>query len=181
MNKHLELQKEFQELAGQTQFGMNEIPDIETRKLRLKLALEELCELAEAFGMLGTFSDIMRDKIGTIEASCFDKFEYNQIEALDAMLDIEVINCGTIITCGFEEIFDREYENVDTNNKTKFHTSYGEIIKTENYYYQQGYKLDEIKSYLILHNNKEYYVVKNQYGKVLKPYNYKPVKLNLNK
>lgn len=178
MNKHLELQKQFQELAGQTQFEIDEIPDIETRELRLKLALEELCELAEAFGLVETFSQIMYDKSRDVHGIVIDTHVYNQTEALDAMIDIAVINNGTIITCGFVEIFDREYENVDTNNKTKFHTDYNEAVKTQSYYCVNNLysSIEKIKL-----NDVLFYVVKNIAGKVLKPYTYEPVKLNLNK
>lgn len=176
MNKHLELQKEFQVLADQSS---NVIPDIETRKLRLELALEELCELAEAFGLYETFSFILYKKLNKLEyLEKKDTEIYNAIEVLDALIDIEVINNGSIISCEFEEIFDREYENVDTNNKTKFHTDYWEADETKKYYISKGIQVDIHK---IIINDYWYYVIKNEYGKVLKPYNYESVKLNLNK
>ena len=179
MNKQLELQKQFQLLAGQTRFGINETPDIETRVLRLKLALEELCELAEAFGLEDTFSSLLQSKIKDVyDKIVIDTHVYNQKEALDGLLDIAVINNGTIITCGFEEIFDREYENVDTNNKTKFHTDIDEALKTQDYY-MSGHVKTTIEKVTV--DNVIFYVVKNIAGKVLKPYNYKQVKLNLNK
>lgn len=180
MNKQLELQLKFQLLAGQNKFGIDEIPDIETRELRLKLALEELCELAEAFGLSKTFGAIMQSKIKDtfITNETYDTNEYNQVEVFDALIDIAVINNGTIITCGFEDIFDREYKNVDTNNKTKFHEDYWEAVETQKYYKNHDIFTTIVK---IVNNDFWYYVVKNEYGKVLKPYNYEPVKLNLNK
>ena len=179
MNKQLELQKQFQLLAGQTRFGINETPDIETRVLRLKLALEELCELGEAFGLEDTFSSLLQSKIKDgYDKIVIDTHAYNRKEALDAMIDIAVINNGTIITCGFEEIFDREYENVDTNNKTKFHTDIDEALRTQDYYIY-GHVKTTIEKVIV--NNVIFYVVKNIAGKVLKPYNYEQVELNLNK
>lgn len=179
MNKHLILQEQFQKLAGQTKFGLGQVPDVETRKLRLKLALEELCELAEAFGLIQSFDEMLQSKIHDgYDKNVIDTNEYNPTEALDAMIDSAIINYGSVITCGFEEIFDREYENVDTNNKTKFHTDYDEAVKTQSYYSVNNVYSDiqEIKL-----NDVSFYVIKNKYGKVLKPYNYEPVKLNLNK
>lgn len=172
MNKQLELQTEFQKLAGQKSFELNQIPDIETRKLRLKLALEELKELANAFGLERTFLNL----VNNLDNYETDTLEYNQIEVLDALIDIAVINNGSIITCGFETIFDREYENVDKNNKTKFHKDYLEALKTQTYYRNQKIET-EIDMIFIEHL--QFYIVKNSSGKVLKPYNYQKVELNL--
>lgn len=179
MNRHLELQKEFQQLGNQTVGDINYIPSVEERKLRLKLALEELSELAEAFGLTNYFTTLIYLEKRRIE----EKFPhpdseiYNQKEVLDALIDIEVINNGTIITCGFQDIFDENYEIVDTNNKTKFHTSFDEATKTVDKLTETGNENLTISEIVV--NNKKYFTVKNSDGKILKPYNYEKVNLKL--
>lgn len=173
MNKHLELQLAFQKLAGQTVGDINYVPTVEERKLRLKLALEELTELAEAYGLVQYFSNISR----THETTEIDTEEYNAVEALDATVDIAVINNGTIITCGLHNVFDKNYELVDTNNKTKFHTDYLEALKTQKYYTDKN---TESTISEIIVDDIVYFTVLNSFGKVLKPYNYESVKLDLN-
>lgn len=181
MNKNLELQLEFQKLAGQNKFEIDQIPDIEIRKLRLKLSLYKLEELAIAFGMQNTFINLMKNSCeeyyNTMPAiAATDIGYYNKKEVLDALIDIEIINNGTIITCGLQNIFDTNYEMVDTNNKTKFHKNYLEALKTQKYYKEKNIdtEIEEIKLKPFT-----FYTVKNNYGKVLKPYNYQKVKLKL--
>lgn len=183
MNTHLKLQTEFQQLTGQTIKDKIYIPTVEERKSRLQLALEELTELADAFGLEETFYDLMQDKQDEIvkayklnNSQFVDSEIYNQTEVLDALLDIEIINNGTIITCGLQKVFDINYEIVDANNKTKFHHEYLEALKTQKFYTDKNIKT-EIKEVHIEHLS--FYVVKNEYGKVLKPYNYTKVKLEI--
>lgn len=177
MNIHLELQKQFQALAGQPEVGkLNRIPSVEERKLRLKLALEELAELAEAYGLISYWSELLTDEVADYDFDLKNTEEYNEIEVLDALIDIEVINNGSIITSGLQDVFDKNYHLVDTNNKTKFHTHVMNMMQTVNYYENLGIRTT-IEN--IGFEGKAYYVIKNEAGKVLKPYNYEKVKLEL--
>lgn len=175
MNNQLKLQEEFQALGGQTIGKLGYVPTVEERKLRLKLALEELCELAEAYGMINYFMGLMDEKATEDSNIDFDSFNYNAIEALDATIDIAVINNGTIITNGHQEIFDKGYELVDANNKTKFMTTIEQAQKTVDKLTETGKEdltIDEVKL-----GSFNWYVVKNSSGKILKPYDYEPVDL----
>lgn len=171
MNTHLKLQTRFQQLTGQEIKDINyKMPVIE-RTLRLKLALEELCELSEAFGLENTFSDMCFDSMyKNIKKE--DTYIFNQTEVLDALIDIEVINNGTIIACGLETIFDENYKIVDTNNKTKFHKTYLEAVTTQKFYSAQDIKVRIQKIEL---DNFIFYAIKNELGKTLKPHNYEKV------
>ena len=139
MNKQLELQLDFQKLTGQKDFSLNRTPTVEERKLRLQLALEELCELADAYGLKHMFNQFLYDCFETEVyknrgKSRIDTEIYNETEALDAVIDIAVINNGTIICQGQHTIFDKEYVNIDTNNKTKFHKTNAEALQTQFHY-----------------------------------------------
>lgn len=157
MNEYLEKVEVFNILTGQkTPLDIN-IKDEKLNKLRIALIQEEFDELKKAIS------------------------EYNEVEILDALIDLQYILSGTIISFGFKNIFDREFLNIDTNNKTKFFKSHEEAEKTIQHYRNKGVYSSIEKVEIDGDNNlKEiWYVVKNESGKTIKPYNYQSVKLNL--
>lgn len=161
INYHLQLQKKFQTLAGQFQ---EKIPSIEVRILRLKLALEELNELAHAYGLVSSFNNIQ--KLKSEENQEDDTYIYNELAALDAVVDIAVINNGTIITQCHENIFDNAYIDVTENNLLKFkkneEEARAEFIQRSNIH------KEDIKLCINIYNNEIYYSLKNNAGKILK-------------
>lgn len=127
MNNNLKLQEEFQYLQG----GIgerNSIPDTKTRKLRLKLALEELGELAEALGMEASFIELketqshktMMKFMNKGETEVIDTEIYNPKEVADAGVDIEIINNGNIISFGQHYTHNENYINTHLKNMEKF-------------------------------------------------------------
>lgn len=176
MNEQLNLQVEFQTLGGQRVGILGYVPTVEERKLRLKLALEELTELAEAYGMVNYFANLCCELDNQIILQdSEDNFNYNAVQALDATVDIAVINNGTIITNGHQEIFDEAYNLIDKNNKTKFHLSFENAKDTVDALTEtglEGFNIEEIK-----YNHFTFYVVLNSFGKIVKPIDFEPVNL----
>lgn len=160
----LEQHKIFHKTFGQP---VEETPiDItpERAKLRLKLAFEELSELASAFGLEGTFEDICDQYI--IKSNHIDTNIIDKVEVLDALVDIEVINNGTVLETGFTTIFYDAYQQTHKNNMSKAHISLSETDKTIKKYQELGFKNLSVKQVDYL------YVVYREDGKILKPYDY---------
>lgn len=84
------------------------MPDLETRRLRLRLIAEELTELASAFGL-----EIMVHRVNTDKHPTMPKGEYSislwedgeitpsLVDAADATGDLRVVVLGTDLVCGF--------------------------------------------------------------------------------
>lgn len=153
MNNYLKKVKEFMELGGQDIHNFPTLSTDSIQGLRLNLINEELKELRQA---------LMSNDI---------------IETLDALIDLQYVLSGAILAFGMQDIFDREFENVDTNNKTKFHTSFEEACKTVDFYTNNGQEDFTIKEVIV--NDTKYFVVCHPNGKIQKPYNYEKVILNL--
>lgn len=122
MNNNLELVKQFQLTGGHSVLPLGQTPSIEDRVLRLKLIFEELSELAEAFGVEKTFADIcMNHFTKNIEKA--DTYVYNEIEALDALCDLEVVVLGGYCISGFSDIASAAFEETMASNMSKFCTT----------------------------------------------------------
>jgi hypothetical protein len=193
MNNQLALQLEFQEKASQYKIENKRKPTIFERKQRISLALEELCELAvDGYGLEISIIEMLQNKIVALNKNLLKKHPiqdseiYNEEATLDATIDIAVINNGTIICNGHQNIFDREYENVSENNLTKFTKSIDVAQETIKFYENKGKKGLEIYSVKyaesILHDSEVWYGIKdtNNFGKIMKLFNYETVQLNLN-
>jgi hypothetical protein len=193
MNNQLALQLEFQEKASQYKIENKRTPTIFERKQRISLALEELCELAvDGYGLDISIIEMLQNKIIALNKNLLKKHPiqdseiYNEEATLDATIDIAVINNGTIICNGHQNIFDREYENVSENNLTKFTKYIDEAQETIRFYENKGKKDLEIYSIKytksFLHDSEVWYGIKDtsNFDKIMKPFNYKTVQLNLN-
>lgn len=188
MNKQLELQLEFQIKANQSEIKIKRKPTVEERKQRLSLALEELSELAiDGYGLDVTYIKMLEAKAESLKKKLMqsdrkpiqDTEIYNEKSALDAVIDIAVINNGTIIAQGHHTIFDREYENVSQNNLTKFTKYPLEAQTSVDFHTKNGKENLEIDE--VIFNGEQWYSVKDldNHGKILKPYNYESVELNI--
>ena len=178
MNFNIASQVEFQKTFNQTVGELNSTPTPEDRLLRLNLALEELSELAEAFGLKKSFISMMENKtvdfIQSSEGKVTDTLDYDKVEALDAVVDIEVINNGTIVTCGFHNkkdkdvksndlsIYDKSYIEVNHSNMSKACDTFDDAAKTVDFY-----KKNDIDTE-IEESSTGKFLVKRLDGKVLK-------------
>lgn len=112
------------------------IPTEVIRKKRLDLALEELFELAEAFGMPTTFSKMLIKK--ATEKITNDTLIYNKQEVLDALCDSEYINNGTILECGMKNIYNEAFQEVHESNLSKACETLCDAVETVNTYKENG-------------------------------------------
>jgi predicted HAD superfamily Cof-like phosphohydrolase len=152
-NNHLEQIKDFMILGSQKISNDIDISDENLNNLRYKLMLEELEELKLALQ------------------------QHDKTESLDALIDIYYVLLGAILSFGFQSIFEREFLNVHDNNMTKFSESNSEAVKSQQFYKEKGIKVNIFE---VVVNEKTYFIIKDEAGKIKKPYNYQPVKLNLN-
>ena len=103
-------------------------PTPEVLKLRLALELEELYEKAQAFGLEGTFCEMLSSKAieadNRWKAGCgflsFDSGVYDAVEVLDAAVDQRYVQDGTVLACGLQDAFPEAFANVQASNMSKF-------------------------------------------------------------
>lgn len=131
---NLEQVIQFQLTSGHTVKNVsdNYVPTVEERKLRLKLIFEELSELAEAYGMVRTFVDIC-EKHGSDYwegSKGDDTLEFNKVEALDALTDLEVVTLGGYAISGFADIAVPAFKETMDSNMSKFCKTEDEALAT---------------------------------------------------
>ena len=184
MNLNLKKVEEFHETFGHPiNNSPNGFESQHTRKLRISLLFEELKELAEASDCLFTFNELCEKSCNDLTDYCIsfdsdleDGDNVNKIEELDALCDIQYVLNGKILTAGFKDIFDREYDVVHENNMNKAHSTKEEAEKTLNRKNDLGEPI--MDGYIQESNGK--FLVKSYAGKLIKPYNHTKVKLDLN-
>jgi predicted HAD superfamily Cof-like phosphohydrolase len=151
-------------------------PDNSTMLLRLDLGLEELIELAEACGsnILSQFGTILKNKAEEIRDNVEknrEKLQPSMVKVLDALVDNEYINLGTVHSFGLTNFFPDGFDNVHESNMTKLCTSMEEAIQTQNNYLTQS-----ISTEIVPHNS-YFLVVRTRDNKILKSINYTPANL----
>jgi predicted HAD superfamily Cof-like phosphohydrolase len=173
-NTKLELVKKFMEIGGQV---INESPTKipkELNKLRIALLFEEVKEYAEASGLLDYFAGLCRDE----QEQFFQdsNAEYvpviSQIEQLDALVDIDYILRGTVITHGFSNIIDKAFDYVNESNMSKFCDNECKAKETVEDYTSQGIETyyKEVGDYYVIYRKGD--------NKILKSIDYAPVRLD---
>lgn len=173
---NLELVKEFMKVGNQT---INENPTeilTELNKLRIALLFEEVKEYAEASGELEYFNLLCMNSVQDFqetyldEDTCYVPF-INEVEQLDALVDIDYILKGTVITHGFGNFIDEAFEAVNDSNMSKFCTTVEEAQLTVDDYTKRN-----INTYY--KQVDDFYVVyRKEDNKILKSINYKAVDL----
>lgn len=168
---NIEQVKEFHQAFQQPVFNADSEPTKERKLLRLKLALEELCELAEAMGLSTSFGVMLAEtssKMFDINDS-EDTRVYNKAEVLDALCDIEYINNGTIVEFGLDEKYLGAFRAVHLSNMSKLCTSETEALETVENYRKQG-----VETYCVEVGTNLFAVKRFSDNKILKSINYKP-------
>ena len=116
-------------------------------KLRLGLCLEELYELAQAFGLEGTFQlmlekrvpEVMcREENGVFYDYAEDTHTYDTIAVLDALADMRVVADGTVLACGLAGAFPAALDEVHRSNMSKFPSNKQEAEATVAFYANGG-------------------------------------------
>lgn len=96
------------------------------RTMRLKIILEELCELAEAYGMAGTMAHLLRNKAngldqkhGDFAGIARDTDAVNLLEVLDAHCDLREVCNGGVLQDGLSGPFRAGMGEVFRSNLSK--------------------------------------------------------------
>lgn len=144
----------FMTLGGQEVPKKPCIPNVEIRRLRAKLILEEALETIHA---LGFEPDLIFDKMD-------ERFNPNLEQIVDGCCDLRVVTTGTLSACGVSDI--RPQELVDENNLEKFRWPYNNLP-------------NEYKTLTLKHikQQSDMFVevaVRDSNGKILKPPSHKP-------
>lgn len=143
---HLNQTERFRRAALLPVADVQSAPSYAERVLNLSLLLEELAELADAYGMQLAFCQLM-------EAKAFDcagadtvamtfhatnTGDYNAVEALDALADIQVVLDGAVLTSGLQTVFHGALDEVFASNLTKTAVPYNEAVRDRAVYANAG-------------------------------------------
>jgi predicted HAD superfamily Cof-like phosphohydrolase len=114
--------REFMVKAGQETPDSPKMPDLEVRKLRVKLIAEELCELCDAFGLLLFVSSTGSEQVVVAENTAafsrgVDEF-VDITDAYDAVIDLMVVTIGCGVAMG-THIYPG-WKEVHRSNMSKF-------------------------------------------------------------
>ena len=166
--------KEFMTTFGQPVLGKPTPLPEDRQKLRIALIFEELKEYAEASGLIYSFIE-MCDKASADSHNMTQVHPHpthvDQVEQLDALLDLQYVLSGAVHEHGFGEIFDEAFEEVHSSNMSKACQSELEAIDTAASYFNQNVsvKYDPFKTPIVIYREKD--------NKVLKSIDYKPAQL----
>jgi predicted HAD superfamily Cof-like phosphohydrolase len=148
MNKYLKAVSEFHEMFNAPVLETPQIPSKERCDLRISLISEELDEMKEAI------------ENGDV------------VEVADALGDLMVVLCGSILEFGMGDKFNDIFENIHNSNMSKACNSQQEALATLSHYKQkdgtEGFYKEE---------NGKWLVYRKEDNKVLKSINYSPANL----
>ena len=144
---HLKQTELFRRATHLSVANTQSVPTVAERVLNLKLLFEELKELAGAYGLDYTFSKICVDHgtqsnyyCGNIttELSGLDSKQYDAVEALDALADIQVVLDGAVLTSGLQHVFKDAMTEVFASNISKASIPYSEALQDQLAYANSG-------------------------------------------
>jgi len=165
MEKTIEAVKEFHTVFGHPILPIKEEIKPERAILRLCLLLEELYELASAYGLKSYFIG-MCNTIASKDSGVVP----DRVAQLDALVDLQYVLNGAVLESGFAEVWDEANAEVHRSNMSKT-LSYEELAIIEKNIYnhfvvEEEYQVNvkEIKGRFILSRNID--------GKIIKPSTY---------
>lgn len=153
------------------------IPSEEKMKLSLKLILEELGELAEAYGVEGMthFIHMLEEKHKELKMKMRGNEKPNLQAIFDAHLDIDVTNGNGVAFSGLTDKYQDGFYEVMKSNSSKVCKDQDQAKRTADYYARKGVDVR------IVPNQHGGYVVMNDVGKILKNIDYTPADEGLKK
>lgn len=154
----------FMRLGGQELPSKPTIPDVEIRRLRAELILEECIETIRSLGF----------KIDPEDDNLFleERYKPNLVEIVDGCSDILVVTTGTLSACGVADI--RPIEIVNENNLAKFKWSDSEVDKL----YEDRNNFGKYLWTRFKIGDEIFTCVKDSNGKIIKPPSHKKPSLD---
>jgi predicted HAD superfamily Cof-like phosphohydrolase len=171
-----ELVKEFHLLFNHHIGQEPAIPNEKLIELRLYLLLEELIELAIASGKVNFMRSLMITEEHKLTEQYLGGTVINNpslVGCLDALLDLQYVLSGAILSYGLQDTFDEAFEEVHRSNMSK--ACQDEITAQMTVEKYKGEGVDCYYVFNELTNN--YMVYRTSDKKTLKSINYSPVKL----
>lgn len=110
--------KEFHQTFNQV---INDKPikiNVATVQLRMNLLLEELDELGEALGFKRE-NYFIENPMNKYYSDLADGNAQNLLKAFDALLDLQYVLSGTIVSLGMADIFEEGFDEVHRSNMSK--------------------------------------------------------------
>ena len=168
--------KEFMTIFGQPVLDKPTPLPEDRQKFRIALLFEELKEYAEASGQWEYFVDQLCEK--EVNRLLNDRLEgfnqhpsINEVEQLDALLDLQYVLSGAVHEHGFGEIFDEAFEEVHSSNMSKACPDIATALRTIDKYAEEGIEVHcDTNSLPIV-------IYRAEDNKVLKSIDYKPAQL----
>lgn len=177
MNNYLVKVKEFMTTFGQPVLDKPTPLPENRQKLRIALIFEELKEYAEASGQLDYFAFLSSEFSSEFWSKYVDPIDtgyvpfVDQVEQLDALLDLQYVLSGAVHEHGFGNIFDAGFDEVYNSNMSKADNDSEEAFITMEKYQSEG-----IETYFFNKDNR-YVQYRKSDNKVLKSHKYKPAQL----
>ena len=168
--------KEFMTIFGQPVLDKPTPLPEDRQKLRIALLFEELKEYAEASGQWEYFVDQLCEK--EVNRLLNDRQEgfnqhpsINEVEQLDALLDLQYVLSGAVHAHGFGSIFDAGFEEVHNSNMSKACPDIATAFRTLAKYAEEGIEVhcDTDSLPIVIYRAED--------NKVLKSIDYKPAQL----
>ena len=168
--------KEFMTIFGQPVLDKPTPLPEDRQKLRIALLFEELKEYAEASGQWEYFVDQLCEK--EVNRLLNDRQEgfnqhpsINEVEQLDALLDLQYVLSGAVHAHGFGSIFDAGFEEVHSSNMSKACPDIATAFRTFAKYAEEGIEVhcDTDSLPIVIYRAED--------NKVLKSIDYKPAQL----
>lgn len=180
MNRYLDAVKEFHETFELPVDNHKNDIALKVRQLRIKLLFEELEELATASDCLETFYDLCDKFQGEwrslqVAGDGNDGDNVDKVEELDALVDINYILMGTVLSLGHQDNFDNAFQEIQTSNMSKTCKNIQEVEDTINMYVNERNMDRNNISYK--KKNDIYIVYRVNDGKILKNKHYMPANL----
>ena len=159
--------KEFMTIFGQPVLDKPSALPEDRQKLRIALIFEELKEYAEASGMTTYFAELC--SVNGINDGI--DLPVNQVEQLDALLDLQYVLSGAVHEHGFGGIFDAAFEEVHSSNMSKACPDIATALRTIDKYAEEGIEVH------CATNSLPIVIYRAEDNKVLKSIDYKPAQL----
>ena len=169
MCNYIDSVKKFHETFNHPVNNFKDEIDLKTRKLRIKLIFEELEELSKASDVHEYFHDLCYDTV-------YDEYQerksykkngniVDKKEELDGLCDLQVVLSGSVISLGYQDVFESAFSEVQRSNMSKMCRTEQEVLDTQNRYLgesTESYSLKKGDGWIVLRKEDDK-ILKNKY------------------